>query len=371
MRMNEYQREVVMEPLSEIKDRSSFYAEKFRDIDMSKVRTQEDFETLSFTNKTDFRETYPLSLTAVPKRDIVRIHLFSGTPMAIPYTKKDVKDWAVMFEKCYRMVDITEKDHIQITSEYGLWTIGIRFQAGCEKLGTMAIPLSPGNVEKQLRIMKDLQSTVLCATSSYAFLLTKEIKMRGLRNRLTLRKGVIGSERWEENMRKKIAADLGVEFYDIYGFTEIYDPGIGISCDYCNGIYIWDDYLCFEIIDPKIGETVPDGTMGKLIITILKKEGAPLIRYRTHDLTRIVPGEYPCGSRFPRINIISRTDDVIKVKGVNMFPVQFDEVLSTIEGTSCEYQVMIDHLIGRDEVTVYFEIDLSESERSAMEEELI
>ena len=375
MRMNEYQKEVILELLSEIKNRSPFYAEKFKDIDMSAIRTQEDFETLPFTDKGDLREAYPLGLAAVPERDIVRIHSSSGTtgtPVVIPYTKKDVEDWAVMFERCYRMAGITEKDRIQITPGYGLWTAGIGFQAGCERLGAMAVPMGPGNTDKQIRMMEDLQSTVLCATSSYALLLAEEIKKRGIKDRLALRKGVIGSERWGEKMRNEIASDLGVEFYDIYGLTEIYGPGIGISCDYRNGIHMWDDYLYFEIIDPKTGETVPDGTVGELVITTLRKEGAPLIRYRTHDMTRIIPGECPCGSRFPRIDIIvGRTDDMIKVKGVNMFPAQFDEVLSTIDGATSEYQVMIDHLMGKDQVTVYFETDRPESERPAMERELV
>ena len=375
MKMNEYQKEIIMDLLSSIKGRSPFYAQKFKDIDMSLIRTQEDFETLPFTDKGDLREAYPLGLAAVPEKEIVRIHSSSGTtgtPVVIPYTKKDVEDWAVMFERCYRMAGITERDRIQITPGYGLWTAGIGFQAGCERLGAMAVPMGPGNTEKQLRMMEDLQSTVLCATSSYALLLAEEIKKRGIKDRLALRKGVIGSERWGDKMRKEIADDLGVEFYDIYGLTEIYGPGIGISCDYRNGIHMWDDYIYFEIIDPVTGKNVPDGTVGELVITTLRKEGAPLIRYRTHDLTRIIPGECPCGSRFPRIDIIvGRTDDMVKVKGVNMFPAQFDEVLSSLEGASSEYQVMIDHLMGKDEVTVYFETGVPDEAVPELEKELV
>ena len=375
MRMNEYQREIITRLLRDIKERSPFYARKFEGIDLSQVRTQEDFERLPFTDKADLREAYPLGLAAVPRKDIVRIHSSSGTtgtPVVIPYTARDVEDWAVMFERCYRMAGVTEDDVVQITPGYGLWTAGIGFQAGCERLGAMALPMGPGNTDKQLRMMEDLGTTVLCATSSYALLLAEEIKSRGIKDRLHLRKGVIGSERWGEKMRNEIASDLGVEFYDIYGLTEIYGPGIGISCDYRNGIHMWDDYIYFEIIDPQTGETVPDGTVGELVITTLRKEGAPLIRYRTHDLTRIVPGECPCGSRFPRIDIIvGRTDDMIKVKGCNMFPAQFDEVLATIEGASSEYQVMIDHLMGRDEVTVYFETTVPEEGRIELERELV
>ena len=375
MRMNGFQREIILDLLSSIKERSPFYAEKFKDVDITSIETQEDFETLPFTDKADLRAAYPLGLAAVPEKDIVRIHSSSGTtgtPVVIPYTKKDVEDWAVMFERCYRMAGITERDRIQITPGYGLWTAGIGFQAGCERLGAMAVPMGPGNTDKQLRMMADMRSTVLCATSSYALLLAEEIKKRGIRDQICLRKGVIGSERWGDKMRQSIADDLGVEFYDIYGLTEIYGPGIGISCDYRNGIHMWDDYIYFEIIDPKTGKTVPDGTVGELVITTLRKEGAPLIRYRTHDLTRIIPGECPCGSRFPRIDIIvGRTDDMVKVKGVNMFPAQFDEVLSSMESASGEYQVMIDHLNGKDIVTVYFETELSESERPAAERDLV
>ena len=375
MRMNEYQREIITRLLMDIKERSPFYARKFEGIDLSQIKTQEDFERLPFTDKADLREAYPLGLAAVPRKDIVRIHSSSGTtgtPVVIPYTARDVEDWAVMFERCYRMAGVTEDDVVQITPGYGLWTAGIGFQAGCERLGAMALPMGPGNTDKQLRMMEDMGTTVLCATSSYALLLAEEIKSRGIKDRLHLRKGVIGSERWGEKMRNEIASDLGVEFYDIYGLTEIYGPGIGISCDYRNGIHMWDDYIYFEIIDPQTGETVPDGTVGELVITTLRKEGAPLIRYRTHDLTRIVPGECPCGSRFPRIDIIvGRTDDMIKVKGCNMFPAQFDEVLATIEGASSEYQVMIDHLMGRDEVTVYFETTVPEEGRIELERELV
>ncbi len=373
--MNEYQRDLIVRLLSDIKGRSPFYARKFEGIDVSSITTQEGFETLPFTDKADLREAYPLGLAAVPRKDIVRIHSSSGTtgtPVVIPYTARDVEDWAVMFERCYRMAGISEDDVIQITPGYGLWTAGIGFQAGCERLGAMAVPMGPGNTDKQLRMMEDLGTTVITGTSSYALLLAEEIRARGIRDRLKLRKGVIGSERWGEKMRQEIASYLGVDFYDIYGLTEIYGPGIGISCDYRNGIHMWDDYIYFEIIDPKTGEVLPDGEIGELVITTLRKEGAPLIRYRTHDLTRIVPGDCPCGSRFPRIDIIvGRTDDMVKVRGCNMFPAQFDEVISSLDGASCEYQVMIDHLMGRDEVTVYFETDVPEDARASLERELV
>ena len=375
MRMNDYQLEKITDMLSNIKDKSEFYQKKFKNIDTSKVKTQADFEKLPFTDKSDLRDAYPLGLSAVPEKDIVRIHSSSGTtgvPVIIPYTSKDIDDWGTMFERCYRMAGLKAEDRVHITPGYGLWTAGIGFQYGAEKLGAMVIPMGPGNTDKQIKMMMDLGSTVLCATSSYALLLSEEINKRGVKDKIVLKKGIIGSERWGDKMRNRIADDLGVELYDIYGLTEIYGPGIGISCDYKNGIHMWDDYLYFEVIDPKTGKSVPDGQVGELVITTLLKEGAPLIRYRTHDLTRIITGECPCGSRYPRIDIITgRTDDMVKVKGVNIFPAQFDEILSKIPAAGSEYQIMIDHLDGKDIITVFFETEIPKDERAAVEKEVM
>lgn len=361
MKMNEKQFQLIKAKLSSLMENSQFYQEKFKDIDLSKIQSQEDFEKLPFTNKGDLRDAYPLGLQAVPEEEIVRIHSSSGTtgtPVIIPYTKKDVEDWAIIFKRCYETAGLTNLDRVHITPGYGLWTAGIGFQAGAELLGAMVIPMGPGNTDKQLKMMMDMKSTVLCATSSYALLLAEEIAARGITDQIHLKKGIIGSERWGEKMRKRIAKELGVQLYDIYGLTEIYGPGIGISCDYECGMHYWDDYLYFEIIDPKTGETVPDGEIGELVITTLKKEGAPLIRYRTHDLTRFLPGECQCGSPYPRIDtLIGRTDDMVKVKGVNIFPGQIDEILRDVDGASSEYQVMIDHLNGKDIMTIFFETD--------------
>ncbi|MBO5600646.1 MAG: phenylacetate--CoA ligase [Candidatus Methanomethylophilus sp.] len=359
MRMNEEQLELVKGLLSTIKDRSPFYRNKFKDIDVTKITDQASFESLPFTDKGDLREAYPLGIMAVPQSEVVRIHSSSGTtgtPVVIPYTKRDVEDWAVMFERCYRMAGITKDDRIQITPGYGLWTAGIGFQAGAERLGVMVIPMGPGNTEKQLRMMQDLESTVLCSTSSYALLLAEAIKKEGLKDNIHLRKGIIGSERWGAKMRRRISEELGIELYDIYGLTEIYGPGIGISCRCGTGMHVWEDYLYFEVIDPVTLKNVPDGEVGELVITTLRKEGAPLIRYRTHDLTRIIPGQCRCGNRFNRIDIITgRTDDMIKVKGVNMFPAQFEEVLASVPGASSEYQIRIEHVDGKDQLTLLFE----------------
>ena len=338
---------------------SAFYKAYYKDINVEDVRTMKDFEKLPFTDKEGLRDAYPLGLQAVPDKRIVRIHSSSGTtgtPVIIPYTKKDVRDWAIMFSRCYETAGIKNTDRIQITPGYGLWTAGIGFQAGAELLGAMAVPMGPGNTDKQIKMMMDLKSTVICATSSYALLLAEEIEKRGVRDKIFLKKGVIGSERWGEKMRARIAAELGVELYDIYGLTEIYGPGIGINCVHQSAMHMWTDYMYCEIIDPKTGKLVPEGKMGELVITTLKKEGAPLIRYRTHDLTRAIPGKCPCGLEYPRIDaILGRTDDMVKVRAAIIYPSRVDELLATVDGVSSEYQIMIDHMNGRDILTLFFE----------------
>ncbi len=360
MEMNETQLSLIQRQLQRLTSKPCFYQKHFDGIDVSAIQTKEDFEKLPFTWKGDLREAYPLGLQAVPDEDVVRIHSSSGTtgtPVIIPYTAQDVDDWATMFARCYEMVGMTNLDRVHITPGYGLWTAGIGFQTGAERLGAMVIPMGPGNTDKQLRMMMDMQSTVLCATSSYALLLAEEIAKRGIGDQISLKKGVIGSERWGEKMRRRIASELGVTLYDIYGLTEIYGPGIAISCDEDCGMHYWDDYIYVEIVNPKTGEVLPDGEIGEIVITTLRKEGAPLIRYRTHDLCRILTGDCPCGSKYPRLDVIlGRTDDMVKVKGVNIFPSQIEEMLKDIEGASSEYQVMIDHLDGKDIITLFVEI---------------
>lgn len=350
-----------------------FYKKKLAEYDVSAIQSKEDFEKLPFTNKEELREIYPLGLAAVPEEEIVRIHSSSGTtgtPIIIPYTARDVEDWAEMFKRCYEYAGVTKKDRIHITPGYGLWTAGIGFQNGAEKLGAMVIPMGPGNTDKQLRMMMDLKSTVLTATSSYALLLAEEIARRGIGDKIYLKRALIGSERWGEKMRRRIAAELGVKLYDIYGLTEIYGPGIAISCDYESGMHYWNDYVYFEIVDPHTGEQVPEGATGELVITAFRKEGAPLIRYRTHDLTRFLPGECACGSKFPRIDtLIGRTDDMVKVKGVNIYPGQIDDLLREVEGASSEYQVMIDHLNGKDILTLFFETE-AQADRREIEQRM-
>ncbi len=347
--------------LNRLEANSPFYKSKFKisDADINNVKSPDDIKNLPFTTKEELRDAYPLGLQAVPDEKVVRIHSSSGTtgkPIIIPYTENDIRDWAVLMARCFEMAGMTPLDRVQITPGYGLWTAGIGFQAGVEKVGAMAVPMGPGNTDKQLQMMMDLKSTVLISTSSYALVIAEEVAKRGICSQIHLRKGIIGSERWGEKMRSRIKNELSIEIYDIYGLTEIYGPGISLDCDYHTGLHYWDDYLYFEIIDPVTCEPVKDGEYGELVITTLKKEGAPLLRYRTRDITRLIPGACPCGSPYPRHDVIvGRTDDMVKVKGVNIYPGQIDELLRDIKGVSSEYQVVIKHINGKDEMTLRVE----------------
>ena len=344
MQMTEKQLEQIRAQIKRVKEFGNpFYTERFKNVNPEDIKTQADFEKLvPFCSKQDLRDAYPLGLATVPEDEIVRIHSSSGTtgaPVIIPYTKKD---------------------RIQITPGYGLWTAGIGFQAGCEKLGAMAIPMGPGNTEKQLQMMQDLSATVICATSSYALLLAEQVESRGIGKNIKLKKGIIGSERWGEKMRDRIHNILGIELYDIYGLTECYGPGIGINCDKSDkGMHIFDDYVYLEILDPKTGEPVPEGEIGEITLTTLVKEGAPLFRFRTHDLASFVTEKCPCGRSYPRISqILGRSDDMIKVKGNIIFPSTIEDVIKSVPGTSSEYRAIVEHVDGKDQMTVMVEVEM-------------
>lgn len=333
---------------------SPFYREKLDQagIVSTNVRTLEDLAQVPFTTKEELRHGYPLGLMAVPEAEVVRIHSSSGTtgkPIIVPYTQEDVNIWADMMARSLAMAGVTRKDRVQVTPGYGLWTAGTGFQAGVERLGAMAIPTGPGNTEKQLEMMLDLGTTVLIGTSSYGLLLAEEIQKRGIREKLKLRLGIFGSERWGEKMRQRIEDILQIESFDIYGLTEIYGPGIGIDCSEHEGIHFWSDHLLFEIIDPATGRTLSPGEEGELVITTLTKEGMPLLRYRTHDITRLHLQPCRCGSLYPRIErILGRTDDMIKVKGVNIYPGQIDHMLRMTDGAGSEYQIVLTRHQGKD-----------------------
>lgn len=362
MQISEIQLEQVRNQIRRVKNCGNpYYEKKFSGINPEDIVDQQSFQKLPFSTKQELRDAYPLGLAAVPEEQIVRIHSSSGTtgtPVIIPYTQKDVDDWSLMFARCYEMAGITKRDRIQITPGYGLWTAGIGFQLGCERLGAMAVPLGPGNTEKQLQMMRDLKSTVLCATSSYALLLAEQIENRSLKESINLKKGVIGSERWGDKMRARIRDILGIELYDIYGLTECYGPGIGISCSEDNGIHYFDDYVYMEILDPQTGLPVKDGEVGEITLTTLVKEGAPLFRFRTHDLAAFIPGKCKCGSSFPRITpILGRSDDMVKVKGNIIFPSTIEDVIKSVPGTSSEYRAVIEHVDGKDELELSVEVE--------------
>ena len=360
--MTDEQLRLIQNQLTRVTAHSPLYKEKYGKlgIEAGDIRSQADFEKLPFTTKGELRENYPLGVQCVPDEEVVRIHSSSGTtgkPIIIPYTQQDIDDWADMFARCFAIAGLDKRDRVQITTGYGLWTAGAGFQAGVERFGAMAIPMGPGNTEKQLEMMIDLQTTVLCSTSSYALLLTEMVEQRGIRDKLALKKGVMGSERWGNKMRDRIEQELGIQLYDIYGLTEIYGPGISISCDADSGIHYFDDFIYMEIIDPQTGEVLPVGEEGEIVITTLRKQGAPLIRYRTHDISRLLPGDCPCGCPYPRHDrIMGRSDDMVKVKGVNIYPGQVDSLLQTVLGVSSEYQIIVNRDDGgRDSMLLRFE----------------
>lgn len=351
----------LQEMVQRVYDNSPFYRQKLDQagIKPEQIRTVKDLAAVPFTTKSELRLGYPLGLQAVPEEQVVRIHSSSGTtgkPIIVPYTAGDVDVWAGMMARCLRMAGVTPLDRVQVTPGYGLWTAGIGFQAGVERLGAMTIPTGPGNTEKQLELMEDLSATVLIGTSSYGLLLAEEINKRGLRERIRLRTGIFGSERWGGKMRARIEEMLNIKTFDIYGLTEIYGPGIAIDCDYHLGLHFWSDHLLFEIIDPVTGEQLAPGQQGELVITTLTKEGMPLLRYRTHDITRLRLEACPCGSPFPMIDrVLGRTDDMIKIKGVNIYPGQIDHVLKLTQGASSEYQIILTRVEGKDRILIKVE----------------
>jgi len=338
-----------------------FYRKKLDDAGVSPgdIKSLDDISKLPFTEKQDLREAYPFGLMSVPERDIIRIHASSGTTgkkTVAYYTRQDLDDWMEMMARCWHFAGITPEDRVQITVGYGLWTAGVGFQLGIERLGAMAIPVGPGGNELQMEMLIDLGATAICCTSSYALLLAEEVNKQGVQDKIKLRVGVIGSERWGKKMRARIEELLNIETFDIIGMTETYGPGTGIDCHVHEGIHYWSDYLIFEIIDPVTGIEVPPGEEGEMVVTTMRKEGMPLIRYRTRDITRQIIEECPCGSPFFRIDrILGRTDDMFKFRGVLVYPGQIDQMISEMEGLNCEYQVILKRDQGRDSMLLRVE----------------
>ena len=339
---------------------SPMYRKKFAELPVDTMMTREQFESLPFTTKQDLRDAYPMGMQCVPDDEIVRVHSSSGTtgtPVIMPYSRQDLEDWAVMMERCFQFAGVTPSDRLQITPGFGLWTAGLGFQAGAERLGAMVIPTGAGNTDRQLQLMRDLQASVLIGTSSYALVIAEEVDKRTMKGDIHLKRGIFGSERWGDKIRERIYETLGIEFFDIYGLTEIYGPGIAIDCHEHAGMHYFSDYVYCEIIDPKSGKVLPAGEQGEIVITTFRKEAAPLIRYRTRDISRIIPGECSCGSPFPRLDrIVGRSDDMIKVKGTNIYPAQVEEILKQIDGFGSEYRIILENEDLRDRMVVQAEM---------------
>jgi len=341
---------------------SPFYRRQFEKAGVrpEDIKTLDDLARLPFTQAKHLREDYPFPLLSVPEEEVVRIHSSSGTTgkrKILSYTKKDIEDWTTFFARALRMAGLGPKDRVQIAVGYGLWTAGAGFQAACERVGAMAIPVGPGNLDLQCQFLVDLKPTCICCTSSMALLLGEEIKRRGLSDKIGVKTVIQGSERCSDSMRRAIMEHLGAEhIYDITGLTELYGPGPGIDCHLHQGIHYWADYYILEILDPETLEPVEEGEIGEMVVTTLRKEASPLIRYRTRDLTRKISGPCPCGSIYPRHDrILGRSDDMIIVRGVNIYPGQIDEILSQMEGISSEYNVILERRDAKDYMTIKVE----------------
>lgn len=327
-------------------DGSAFYRKRLKEAGVipEQIRSLDDLRRLPFTGAQDLRDDYPFPLRAAPFEKIVRVHASSGTTgrrKVLCYTQKDIDDWATMFARCYEMAQLTTADRVQIAVGYGLWTAGVGFQSGCERFGAMAVPVGPANAEIHCQLLEAMQSTVFCATASMALLIAEEIERRGLRDRIALKKFIFGAERHSHRMRQRISEITGCEhLFDIPGLTELYGPGTGLECIAHQGIHYWADCYILEIINPETLEAAIPGEIGEMVVTTLKKEGSPLIRYRTRDLTRLLPGPCSCGNPFPRHDhILGRSDDMFIFRAVNIYPGQIDHVLSRIPGVGSEYQV--------------------------------
>jgi len=328
---------------------SRFYRKKMDDagIGPAGIESLDDIEKLPFTTSKDLQEDYPFPLLSVPFEKVVRIHASSGTTgkrKVLCYTQKDIHDWAHFFARCYEMAGLTPQDRVQIAVGYGVWTAGVGFQLGCEEFGAMAIPVGPGNMDMQCQFLEDFQTTVVCSTASMGLLMAEEVNRRGIKEKINLRTMIFGSERSSDAMRKQVKDLLGIEhLFDIPGMTELYGPGTGLDCVHHKGIHYWADYYILEILDPDTLKPVPEGEIGEMVVTTLAKEAVPLIRYRTRDLTRLIPGRCPCGSVLPRHDrILGRSDDMIIFRAVNIYPGQVDHVLSGIKGIGSEYQIIVD-----------------------------
>jgi len=343
-------------------DNSPFYQSRMKahGVAPEDIKSLDDIQKLPFTTANDLKDGYPMPLLSVPESDVVRIHGSSGTTgkrKILAYTQNDIDVWKEMFARCYELAGLTVEDRVQICVGYGLWTAGAGFQLGCEHFGAMALPVGPGLLEIQLQMLTDLKSTCLCSTASMALLMGEEVQKQGLAEKVALKKAIFGAETHTPKMRKQFEEALDLEHsFDIIGMTELYGPGTGLECMAHEGIHYWSDLYILEILDPNTLKPVAPGEVGEMVVTTLKKEASPLIRYRTRDLTRLIPGTCSCGVTMPRIDkIMGRSDDMFIFRGVNIYPGQIGSVLEGFSDLSAEYQISLTRRDGLDHMSVRVE----------------
>ena len=343
---------------------SPFYRKRFTEIGLEPgdIKTLDDLRKIPFTTKQDLRDTYPFGIASVPLKECTRLHSSSGTtgnPTVILHTKKDLEQWANAVARCLWMVGCRPEDVFQNTSGYGMFTGGLGFQYGAERLGMLTVPAAAGNTLRQLKFFTDFGTTVVHAIPSYAARIYEVMCERGIdpRRDTKLRTLVIGAEPHSEDTRKRIEDMLGVKAYNSFGMSEMCGPGVAFECPEQNGMHIWEDYYIVEIVNPDTLEPVPDGEIGELVLTTINREAMPLLRYRTRDLTRILPGECPCGRHHKRLDRMKgRSDDMIILKGVNIFPIQIETVLMQFEQLASDYLITLETFEDNDGMTVEVEL---------------
>lgn len=340
-----------------------FYRNKFNSLDLNpdKLTSLEGIRDYPFTLKQDLRDNYPYGLFAVPLRDVVRVHSSSGTTgmaTVVGYSQNDIIMWSNLVARVLCGAGVTPDDVIQIAFGYGLFTGGFGLHYGAERLGASVIPISAGNTKRQIQIMQDFKSTALVCTPSYALKMADVMMDMGINpNGLSLRYGLFGAEPWSEAMRQEINERLGIRATDNYGLSEVLGPGVAGECSECNGLHVNEDHFLVEVLDPDTLEPVKPGDVGELVITTLTKEAFPVIRYRTRDLTRLLPEPCPCGRTFNRVSrMMGRSDDMLIIKGVNVFPTQIETVLFEMDGTEPHYRLIVERENNEDKLTVMVEV---------------
>ncbi|AVD71819.1 phenylacetate--CoA ligase family protein [Desulfobulbus oralis] len=361
-RLQELQLERLQETVARVAGKVPFYRRQFAEmhIDPKDIKSLDDIRRLPFTVKQDLRDNYPYGLFAVPLKEVVRIHSSSGTTgqaTVVGYTRKDLGTWANLLARIITAAGVSANDVVQIAFGYGLFTGGFGLHYGCEAVGASVIPISSGNTRRQLQIMRDFKSTALVCTPSYSLILADAMRDMGMdKSELSLRYGLFGGEPWSEGMRREIHEKLGIVATDNYGLSEVMGPGLSGECLECNGLHINEDHFLVEVLDPVTLDPVPEGEVGELVVTPLTREAFPVIRYRTRDLSRILPGECPCGRTFRRMErVLGRSDDMLIIKGVNVFPMQIEKVLFEVEGTEPHYQIIVEREHHSDRATVLVE----------------